>query len=309
MAQSIGRGKQPYLYNGKELLEAHGLNTYDYGFRGYYAPIGRFTSIDPLAEQTPWQSPYVYANNNFINNIDWMGLSGMNFTTPHFIVVDLGGNVIGGIDDNDHNIYIDLDGDWDEDDGMDGLIWVCEMEYEHAWYFNGSGNGRSNVVSSGQIKTAIGRSLIADVALGIADSYLRNYLNETIGPIGRATTTIIANTRTIQNIYNIFDSFLTQGYNPQAAYDATKELLTIGVTALLESLGEKAVGKMIAAAPQIGAAISPYILTTAGVAILGWGYYKIGKSFIDLYNSLDSQLNSKSFWANLGGFDYDGSDW
>ena len=49
------------------------LNTYDYGFRGYYATIGRFTSIDPLAEQTPWQSPYAYAGNNIINNIDWMG--------------------------------------------------------------------------------------------------------------------------------------------------------------------------------------------------------------------------------------------
>lgn len=76
MAESWGRDTQPYLYNGKEFVEAHGLNTYDYGFRGYYATIGRFTSIDPLAEQTPWQSPYVYANNNFINKIDYMGLSG-----------------------------------------------------------------------------------------------------------------------------------------------------------------------------------------------------------------------------------------
>ena len=76
MAQSWGRDTQPYLYNGKEFVEAHGWNTYDYGFRGYYATIGRFTSIDPLAEQTPWQSPYVYANNNPINKIDYMGLSG-----------------------------------------------------------------------------------------------------------------------------------------------------------------------------------------------------------------------------------------
>ena len=76
MAVSTGRDKQPYMYNGKEFIEAHGWNTYDYGFRGYYATIGRFTSIDPLAEQTPWQSPYSYANNNFVNCIDYMGLSG-----------------------------------------------------------------------------------------------------------------------------------------------------------------------------------------------------------------------------------------
>ena len=73
MSQSYGRDQQPYLYNGKEFVEAHGLNTYDYGFRGYYAPLGRFTSIDPLAEQTPWQSPYSYAGNRFVNAIDWMG--------------------------------------------------------------------------------------------------------------------------------------------------------------------------------------------------------------------------------------------
>lgn len=30
-----GRDKQPYLYNGKEFVEAHGWNAYDYGFRGY----------------------------------------------------------------------------------------------------------------------------------------------------------------------------------------------------------------------------------------------------------------------------------
>lgn len=81
MAQSANRDEQPYLYNGKEFIEAHGLSTYDYGFRGYYATIGRFTSIDPLAEQTPWQSPYAYAGNNIINNIDWMGLSSGAFTT------------------------------------------------------------------------------------------------------------------------------------------------------------------------------------------------------------------------------------
>lgn len=55
MAQCSGREQQPYLYNGKEFVEAHDHNTYEYGFRGYYATIGRFTSLDPLTEQTPWQ--------------------------------------------------------------------------------------------------------------------------------------------------------------------------------------------------------------------------------------------------------------
>ena len=86
--------EQPYLYNGKEFVEAHGWNTYDYGFRGYYAPIGRFTSIDPLAEQCPWQSPYAYAGNNFVNNIDWMGLAKLNPHKSQWIATDDEGVVI-----------------------------------------------------------------------------------------------------------------------------------------------------------------------------------------------------------------------
>lgn len=52
MSCSIGQATQSRKYNGKEYVEDHGFDVYDYGFRGYYATIGRFTSIDPLAEQT-----------------------------------------------------------------------------------------------------------------------------------------------------------------------------------------------------------------------------------------------------------------
>ena len=116
MAQSFGRDVQPYLYNGKEFVESHGYNTFDYGFRGYYAPGGRFTTVDPLAEQTPWQSPYSYAGNNFINAIDWMGLSGvMSGYTSTFgwMAQDKEGNVVGwGDDENDWHVY-EVDDDWD----------------------------------------------------------------------------------------------------------------------------------------------------------------------------------------------------
>ena len=81
MSVSTAQGIQPYKYNGKEYIESHGYDTYDYGFRGYYATIGRFTSIDPLTERTPWQSPYTYANNNWVNLIDYMGLAGSDAYT------------------------------------------------------------------------------------------------------------------------------------------------------------------------------------------------------------------------------------
>ena len=45
-------GLQPYKYNGKEFVEMHVYDTYDYGARGYYPAMGRFTSVDPLCETT-----------------------------------------------------------------------------------------------------------------------------------------------------------------------------------------------------------------------------------------------------------------
>lgn len=73
LAESSGSIKQPYKYNGKEFVEMHGYDTYDYGARGMYAGIGRFTSLDRFAEKYPWQSPYCYAANNPIRFIDVNG--------------------------------------------------------------------------------------------------------------------------------------------------------------------------------------------------------------------------------------------
>jgi RHS repeat-associated protein len=56
--------------NGKEFVEMSGYDTYDYGARGYYPAIGRFTSVDPMAENHPEISPYAYCLNNPVNMID-----------------------------------------------------------------------------------------------------------------------------------------------------------------------------------------------------------------------------------------------
>ncbi|WP_370525534.1 RHS repeat-associated core domain-containing protein [Dysgonomonas sp. 521] len=69
-ASTTGAEKQPYKYNGKELDRMHGLNLYDYSARYYESAIGRFTSVDPLAEKKPWLTPYHYCSNNPINRID-----------------------------------------------------------------------------------------------------------------------------------------------------------------------------------------------------------------------------------------------
>jgi RHS repeat-associated protein len=68
------KGDNKYQYNEKELNDDYGLNWNDYGARFYDAAIGRFPTIDILAEIYNFQSPYAYAANNPINFIDFMGM-------------------------------------------------------------------------------------------------------------------------------------------------------------------------------------------------------------------------------------------
>jgi len=71
-------GDYRYGFNGKEMdneVSGDG-NQYDYGFRIYNPRLGRFLSIDPLFKSYPWFTPYQFAANDPIRNIDIDGLEG-----------------------------------------------------------------------------------------------------------------------------------------------------------------------------------------------------------------------------------------
>ncbi len=61
-----------YGFNGKE--KDNEVVQYDYGFRIYDPRLVRFKSVDPLIKSYPWYSPYHFAGNNPIHNIDLDGL-------------------------------------------------------------------------------------------------------------------------------------------------------------------------------------------------------------------------------------------
>ncbi|WP_374043290.1 RHS repeat-associated core domain-containing protein [uncultured Dysgonomonas sp.] len=66
--------QQPYKYNGKELDQMHGLNLYDYSARYYESAVGRFTSVDPHAENYYSWSLYAYCANNSMRFTDPTGM-------------------------------------------------------------------------------------------------------------------------------------------------------------------------------------------------------------------------------------------
>jgi RHS repeat-associated protein len=79
---------QRYLYNGKEQMEGTGL--YAYGFRYYDPVIGRFTGVDPIADQFAFVSGFNYAENSPINGIDLHGLQFVD-SNDAFIYIHNGG--------------------------------------------------------------------------------------------------------------------------------------------------------------------------------------------------------------------------
>jgi len=75
--RSVQDSAYRYGFNGKE-RDSNGewgsKSHYDYGFRIYNPSIAKFLSVDPIAKDFPWNSPYAFAENDVIRSIDLEGL-------------------------------------------------------------------------------------------------------------------------------------------------------------------------------------------------------------------------------------------
>ena len=72
-AESTNGDVQRFKYNGKELDRKFGLDWYDHGARHNDAAIGRWHSMDPMAEKYYGISPYAYCGGDPVNFGDYSG--------------------------------------------------------------------------------------------------------------------------------------------------------------------------------------------------------------------------------------------
>jgi RHS repeat-associated protein len=85
--RSVNVSGYRYGFNGKENdneVKGEG-NQQDYGMRVYDPRLGRFLSVDPLNKEYPWNSPYAFAENEPISNIDLDGLEKYKVTIRTFL--------------------------------------------------------------------------------------------------------------------------------------------------------------------------------------------------------------------------------
>ncbi len=93
------RYENKFLFQGKEWQHELALNWFDFHARQYDPALGRWNSLDPLADEMRRHSPYNFAFDNPLRFIDPDGMS------PYSTHTDWAGNVVAVYDDGDLGVY------------------------------------------------------------------------------------------------------------------------------------------------------------------------------------------------------------
>ncbi|HLO85036.1 MAG TPA: RHS repeat-associated core domain-containing protein [Nostocaceae cyanobacterium] len=203
-----GPGCQARKYNGKEFVEMHGWDTYDYGARGYYPAIGGgFMSVDPLAEKYYSISPYAYCMGNPVKYIDPDGRAVYLFATrlpmedgPMKSVISPATHtfiVVRGSDNVNH--YYAYGGE----NGMNGKLMKAEYQQDIQVYTDHA-NGKTNPNQKAAIEMPIPEGMTSEQfdkkVISTAESFGNNpnvtYVltggGETGGNCNTSTSTILS---------------------------------------------------------------------------------------------------------------------
>ncbi|MBL0744974.1 RHS repeat domain-containing protein [Chryseolinea lacunae] len=77
--------KNRFKFQGQECIDALDLGWDSFKWRNHQPEIGRFFSIDPLAEKYFYNSPYAFSENKVTSHIELEGLEAVNATDASFV--------------------------------------------------------------------------------------------------------------------------------------------------------------------------------------------------------------------------------
>lgn len=141
--------KNRFLYGGKERITQFGLGLYNFEARMYRAQLGRFSTPDKKAIDTPWLSPFAYCACNPVNLIDPTGndIVVLNYTEGQHLAMLIQ-------DKNGKWQYYSINGDkkyslWSKSSGRpfnDVAVgsWDSPEEFMHSSYNTATENGKTD---------------------------------------------------------------------------------------------------------------------------------------------------------------------
>jgi RHS repeat-associated protein len=118
-------------------------NSYGFGARLYNPRVGRFLSLDPLAVDYPWQSPYVYAGNNPIYFLDREGMATDPFREKFYR--EMGKAVIKAVT----TMTVQETGEKFSANKYKSLYMVAQRRMENGFNSNPPGNNPFNIKGTG----------------------------------------------------------------------------------------------------------------------------------------------------------------
>ena len=170
-----------YKYNGKELQDELSLNLYDYGARNYDPVLGRWLTVDPLAEKYPAYSSYCYVMNNPLRFVDPTGMSAEDVMPPDDYLINKNGSIeVIKTNDTFDRFFVETGNEQTSDNGKVavggyGLVSQLKKNGDGLVKFPDSGDGFSSYggVEKGGLSSGVKKGVSFTENVGSGDSFLK----------------------------------------------------------------------------------------------------------------------------------------
>lgn len=91
--QPLNDPTNKYLFQGQELQDDLGLGWYQFKWRMHDPALGRFITVDPLAESFYYNSPYAFSENKVTSHIELEGLEAVSIQAEGRTITPVFGNL------------------------------------------------------------------------------------------------------------------------------------------------------------------------------------------------------------------------